>query len=244
MPYLIASATVHNPVDPERFPPAVWRQVRQFNLPVQLALAAALEVLPSASNPSEVGVISVAPCEPGSYELNVWIKQILSQQSNAAQMLRMKPTLTLHMVDNLALSSFAISQSNHAECLGLGGAPGQAWVALETVCEWFQDGRADEVLFMAGDQHSGHEADSASLGMAWLFSRQPPVDRTLELIGVSRRRKLEPVSRERVHRDSASGVATLWDALRRTTDASFEYVVPDSFGDGIDEIRIRWKLSP
>jgi len=49
--------------------------------------------------------------------------------------LRMNPTQTLHAVDNLAMSAFAITYANQAECLGLGGAAGQAWWDWKAVLE-------------------------------------------------------------------------------------------------------------
>lgn len=243
MPYLIAATAVRSPVLPEQFVPAVWRQVRQFNLPVQLALAAAEEAILHAARPDQVGVISVAPNEPGSYELNVWIKQAHAARPDARQMLRMKPTHTLHMVDNLALSSFAISHGNHAECLGLGGAPGQVWVGLEVVLEWFADGRVSEAVVLAGDQTDAKQADITGLGAAWLFSQEPrPDQRSLRLVTVNRESFMDrPGS---ICAEAARGLKQLSDVLSLVPPGSFSYSPPDNLTDGLDRVYLHWEVGP
>jgi hypothetical protein len=243
MPYLIAAAAVPSPVSPEQFAPAIWRQVRQFNLPVQLALAAAEEVIVHAARPEEIGVISVAPNEPGSYELNAWIKQVHARRPEAGALLRMKPTHTLHMVDNLALSSFAISHGNHAECLGLGGAPGQVWVALEVLLEWFAADRVTEALLITGDQTDAKQRDIAGLGVAWLFAREPrPDQRSQRLAGVDR--ASAPDRRASVCAEAARGLMQLANALSVAPAGDFRYAVPDDRTDGMDRIGLRWEIGP
>lgn len=138
------------------------RDLRRFNAPIQLAVAAAHEVVAHAVAPSEAAIISLAPCQAGSPELHDWIRKCASGTAP-----KVNPTWTLHAVDNLALSVLSIALQNHAWGMSLGGAAGMASVALEMVLE-----RAEsEVIVLAGDQESGSEP-SPALGIALLFSRE------------------------------------------------------------------------
>ncbi|HYY56748.1 MAG TPA: hypothetical protein VE842_05405, partial [Pyrinomonadaceae bacterium] len=188
MTYLVAAATKNDLASIRQAAPEVWRQVRRYNLPVQLALAAAFEVTSAAADPSRLAVISLAPCRPGSADLYRWGQVVTNGMANGnLGDTRMNPTQTLHAVDNLAMSAFAISQGNHAYCLGLGGAAGQAWAGLEAAQERLDAGQEDECLLMAGDQDCAEDW-AAGLGVALLFSasRKPygPRGRPVRLAAV------------------------------------------------------------
>ncbi|HYK20845.1 MAG TPA: hypothetical protein VEV42_08930, partial [Pyrinomonadaceae bacterium] len=131
MIYLVASAQKTDLLSVRDSAPELWRQVRRYNQPVQLALAAADEVMRFSEDPSTAAVISLAPCQPGSADLYRWGSVVTAgMASGSLGNLRMNPTQTLHAVDNLALSAFAIAHRNRSYCLGLGGAAGQAWCGL------------------------------------------------------------------------------------------------------------------
>src|SRR5688572_13491068 len=124
--YLVAAAQRNDLQTVRELSPEIWRQVRRYNLPVQLALAAAHDVIRTSQDPSSVALISLAPCQPGSADLYRWGHVVTAGMSTGTLgNLRMNPTQTLHAVDNLALSAFAIAHSNRSYCLGLGGAAGQ-----------------------------------------------------------------------------------------------------------------------
>src|SRR5215212_125314 len=170
MTYLIASAQRHDLLSIRESSPETWRQVRRYNQPVQLALAAADEVMQFSEDPSTAALISLAPCQSGSADLYRWGHVVTSgMAAGTLGNLRMNPTQTLHAVDNLALSAFAIAHRNHAYCLGLGGAAGQAWCGLEAVLERLNAGHEEEALLMAGDQDAA-EDEAPGLGVALLFS--------------------------------------------------------------------------
>ena len=127
MTYLIAAAQENDLAKVREEKPELWRHVRRYNKPVQLALAAADEVMRFSEDPSTAAVISLAPCQPGSADLYSWGHVVTSgMASGTLGNLRMNPTQTLHAVDNLAMSAFAIAHRNRAYCLGLGGAAGPA----------------------------------------------------------------------------------------------------------------------
>ena len=134
MVYLVAAAQEGDLARVRAEKPELWRQVRRYNQPVQLALAAADEVMRFSQDSSTAAIISLAPCQPGSADLYRWGHVVTSgMASGSLGNMRMNPTQTLHAVDNLAMSAFAIAHGNHAYCLGLGGAAGQAWCGLEAV---------------------------------------------------------------------------------------------------------------
>src|SRR5678816_2060999 len=147
MIYLIAAAQQGDLAKVREENPELWRQVRRYNKPVQLALAAADEVMRFSVDPSTAAVISLAPCQPGSADLYRWGHVVTAgMASGTLGNLRMNPTQTLHAVDNLALSAFAIAHGNRSYCLGLGGAAGQAWCGLEAVSERLRHGQEEEAL--------------------------------------------------------------------------------------------------
>ena len=163
--FIASTAIAADPAAAEATHPELWRQARRFNLPVKLALTAAHDVAAQARAPAEARLVSLSPCHAGSPEL--WrathaFETNLAETGKAARV-RVNPTYTLHAIDNLALSALAIDLQNHAPCLGLGGAAGQAWSALEWILERPGDG---ETLLFAGDQSA---TGTAALGVAALF---------------------------------------------------------------------------
>lgn len=239
MTYLVASALKNDLAAIRQESPEVWRQVRRYNLPVQLALAAAWEVINSSFEPSALAVISLAPCQPGSADLYRWGQVVIKgmAQGNLGD-LRMNPTQTLHAVDNLAMSAFAISQRNHAYCLGLGGAAGQAWAGIEAIQERLASGQETEALLMAGDQDCA-EDQATGIGVALLFSASP---RPYSLRGQSVR--LVAIERERrPHTDAcvphaSAGLHSLLSAIAAHTGGLLSYQVPIEHSDGVDAVRL------
>ena len=239
MTYLVAAATKNDLASIRQAAPEVWRQVRRYNLPVQLALAAAFEVTSAAADPSRLAVISLAPCRPGSADLYRWGQVVTNGMANGnLGDTRMNPTQTLHAVDNLAMSAFAISQGNHAYCLGLGGAAGQAWAGLEAAQERLDAGQEDECLLMAGDQDCAEDW-AAGLGVALLFSasRKPygPRGRPVRLAAVERRRAPH---QERTRPHAAAGLCRLLKALDEHDGGRLSYAVPLEDSDGVDAVTV------
>ena len=239
MTYLVASALKDDPAAVRQASPEVWRQVRRYNLPVQLALAAASEVIGSSSDPSALAVVSLAPCRPGSADLYRWGQVVASGMARGdLGDTRMNPTQTLHAVDNLAMSAFAISQGNHAYCLGLGGAAGQAWAGLEAVQERLGAGREAEALLMAGDQDCAEDW-AAGVGVALLFSAAPrpysPAGRPVRLVAVERERRPHAGS---CVPHAAAGLCGLLSAIAGHAGGPLSYRVPFEHSDGVDAVRV------
>src|ERR1044071_1319576 len=114
MVYLVATSQQNDLARMRAEKPELWRQVRRYNQPVQLALAAADEVMKRSHDPATAAVISLAPCQPGSADLYRWGHIVTSGMAKGTLgNLRMNPTQTLHAVDNLAMSAFAIAHGNH-----------------------------------------------------------------------------------------------------------------------------------
>ena len=104
MIYLAASAQQSDLARIREATPELWRHVRRYNQPVQLALAAAEEVMQFSKDPSLAAVISLAPCQPGSPDLYRWGNVVTAgMAAGSLGNMRMNPTQTLHAVDNLAL---------------------------------------------------------------------------------------------------------------------------------------------
>ena len=219
--------------------PELWRQVRRYNQPVQLALAAAEDVMRFSDDPSSAAVISLAPCQPGSADLYRWGHVVTAGMATGTLgNTRMNPTQTLHAVDNLALSAFAIAHGNRSYCLGLGGAAGQAWCGLEAVTE-----RGDEeVLLMAGDQNAAEDG-APGLGVALLFSTRAkpyqPLGRVVRLLSITRSTnrtfKVEP--------HAANGLAALLSAIVEHRSGHMTYVVPPEHTDGFSRVTIDLEIS-
>jgi len=255
MAYLVASAERRDLGAIQKSSPETWRRVRRYNLPIQLALAAAEEVIAAARDPSSTLVISLAPCQPGSADLYRWGDVVTSgMASGTLGDLRMNPIQTLHAVDNLAMSAFAIAYGNQAECLGLGGAAGQAWCGLEAVMEKLGIGEtgetgeiaraeegaeeaAEEALLMAGDQDRTDES-TAGIGVALLFSKhaQPyaPLGGTVRLLRIERRVQ-PPVANIRPH--AAAGLCAFVAAITKQKQGLLSYDVPVEHTDGVCSVR-------
>ena len=242
MAYLVAAAQEYDLARVRDAKPELWRQVRRYNKPVQLALAAAVEVMTFSEDPSTAAVISLAPCQPGSADLYSWGHVVTSgMASGTLGNLRMNPTQTLHAVDNLAMSAFAIAHHNHAYCLGLGGAAGQAWCGLEAVNERLDTGLEEEALLMAGDQDAAEDG-SRGLGVALLFSTRArpfqPSDRIVRLVSVSRSPAIVDVVPH-----AANGLAMLLTSIAEHRSGVMSYVVPPAHTDGFSNVTVTLEIS-
>ena len=240
MAYLIASSECRDLQVVRESSPELWRQVRRYNQPVQLALAAAEDVMQHSADPSLAAVISLAPCQPGSADLYRWGHVVTAGMSSGTLgNLRMNPTQTLHAVDNLALSAFAIAHENRAYCLGLGGAAGQAWCGLEAVCERLAHGAEEEVLLMAGDQDAAEDGAPA-LGVALLFSVRSrpyaPLGRVVKLVEISRNKERAP----HVEPHAANGLAEWLSAIAGGQCSS--YAVPPEHTDGFSGVTVTMEI--
>jgi hypothetical protein len=249
MAYLVATAKRSDLERVRKSAPETWRRVRRYNLPIQLALAAAEAVMTSSHDPAVATVISLAPCQPGSADLYRWGHVVTAgMAAGSLGDLRMNPTQTLHAVDNLAMSAFAINYGNHADCLGLGGAAGQAWCGLEAVLERLDEPpgsneKVDEALLMAGDQDSTDEAANG-LGIALLFSRDArryaPLGSFVRLVRVARR-KLS--SSTNIWPHAAVGLSELVTAIEQQKHGLLSYDVPAEQTDGASAVNIVVEIS-
>jgi hypothetical protein len=242
MAYLVAAADCRDLGAIQKGSPETWRRVRRFNLPVQLALAAAEEVIIASRDPKTATIISLAPCQAGSADLYRWGDVIISgMASGNLGDLRMNPTQTLHAVDNLALSAFAITHGNRGDCLGLGGSAGQAWCGLEAVLERFADTDCEEVLLMGGDQDS-YEASALGLGEALLFSRQAlplsPEGKVVRLVRVGRADQQFTPSAH-----ATAGLANLVSTIRSQPAGLLSYDVPPEHTDGLSAVTVVLEIS-
>ena len=241
MVYLVAAAQESDLARVREEKPELWRQVRRYNKPVQLALAAANEVVKFAHDASRAAVFSLAPCQPGSADLYRWGDVVTSgMASGTLGNMRMNPTQTLHAVDNLAMSAFAIAHRNHAYCLGLGGAAGQAWCGLEAVVEHLNSGSEEEALLMAGDQETAEDG-AAGLGVALLFSvhARPysALQRFVRLLSITRQRQLSDVKPH-----ATDGLST-WLSALECVEGSASYVVPAEHTDGFSSVTLNLEVS-
>jgi hypothetical protein len=234
--YLIRAARWHDPAELRRRP-QLWRRVRRFNLPVQLAVAAAEEVAAHARDPAAAALLSLAPCHSGSPDLFAGVLALAVAERGQAGTLRVNPVVTLHAVDNLALSALAISLGNHAYGLGLGGGPGQAWVALEVAGERLADGRESEVLIVAGDQDVA--AGDTGEAVALLFADRPVLgEKSWRLKEVRR----TPDEADGVEPHAAAGLSALLAALAAAKDR-LDYRVPAAHADGRDRVELEWEAA-
>jgi hypothetical protein len=244
MVYLIASSECRDLQVVRESSPELWRQVRRYNQPVQLALAAAEDVVQHSVDPSTAAVISLAPCQPGSADLYRWGHVVTAGMSSGTLgNLRMNPTQTLHAVDNLALSAFAIAHRNRSYCLGVGGAAGQAWCGLEAVYERLNHGAEEEALLIAGDQDAAEDGAPA-LGVALLFSVRakpyPPLGLIVKMTGISRYK--ERATQVAPH--AANGLAALLAAIAKHGQGVLSYAVPPEQTDGLSGVMITLKIQP
>lgn len=238
MSFVAFSAIADDPAAAEATHAELWRQARRFNLPVKLALTAAHDVAARAHAPAEARLVALAPCQGGSPEL--WrathaFETDLAQTGKAARV-RVNPTYTLHAMDNLALSALAIDLGNHARCLGLGGAAGQVWTALEWILEQPADPDGEKLLF-AGDQTPN---GTSALGVAVLFRASAADAPAIRLVAVERA-PLPPDAGTPPRPDAAAGLRRWLDALAifaRAEKGPFAYAVPPADGDGRDRITV------
>ena len=242
MTYLIAASEQWDLARVREQNPELWRQVRRYNKPVQLALAAAEDVMRFSEDPSSAAVISLAPCQPGSADLYKWGHVVTSgMASGTLGNLRMNPTQTLHAVDNLAMSAFAIAHRNHAYCLGLGGAAGQAWCGIEAVHERLDAGREEEALLMAGDQDAA-EDEAPGRGVALLFSTRakpyPPLNRIVRLVSIARSPTIVDVVPH-----AANGLAGLLSSIAKHGTGVLSYAVPPEHTDGFSNVTVTLEIS-
>jgi len=237
MVYLVAATQESDLARVREEKPELWRQVRRYNQPIQLALAAADEVMKFAQDASTAAVISLAPCQPGSADLYRWGSVVTTgMASGSLGNMRMNPTQTLHAVDNLAMSAFAIAHGNHAYCLGLGGAAGQAWCGLEAVVERLDAGFEEEALLMAGDQDAAEDG-AAGLGVALLFSvhARPTSAR---LVSIVRNRQISDVKPH-----AANGLAGMWSSIAQCSRGPMSHVVPAEQTDGFSGVTVNLEVS-
>ena len=243
MVFLIAAAQKNDLSRIREESPELWRQVRRYNQPVQLALAAAEEVMRFLKDPSLAAVISLAPCQPGSADLYRWGNVVTAGMATGTLgNMRMNPTQTLHAVDNLALSAFAIAHGNRSYCLGLGGAAGQAWCGLEAVLERFNAGADEAALLMAGDQDAAEDG-APGLGVALLFSNRAmpyqPLGRLVQLLSITR--STNRVCNVKPH--AANGLAAFLSAIVEHRSSHMSYVVPPEHTDGFSSVTINLEIS-
>lgn len=244
--YLVASA-VHTSVERmQSDSPDLWRAVRRFNLPVQLAVAAASEMTQHTLDASTAMLVSVAPCQTGSPELFRWGRAMVPASGESRfRDVRMNPTHTLHAIDNLALSTYAMLVQNHAHCLGLGGAAGQYWCALEAVAEHLRTDASAEAILLTGDQTLAGE-EATGRGVAMLFSREPRSNVQLgcrvRIVGTGRAAFNPSVD---VAANSANGLAEFLStmALSAARPGWFTYEVPSCDTDGIDAITVTIEIA-
>jgi hypothetical protein len=212
--------------------PALWREIRRYNLPVKLALAAAQRVVAGLPDPTSVRLLALAPCRPGSPELRAISRDLdAGFARGSCASLRVNPIYTLHAIDNLALSALAIRIENHAPCVCFGGAAGQGFAALERAVDEVNDGAT--ALVFGGDQSdaawvSGGEDDAA--GVAIVVTAEPQRFRIIEIT------RADGGGVARPH--STGGLARFLETLRVAPPGRFTYAVPDIDGDGIDRIAI------
>ena len=146
----------------------------------------------------------------------------------------MNPTYTLHAIDNLALSALAIDLQNHAPCLGLGGAAGQAWSALEWILEQPGDG---ETLLFAGDQIA--RRGPRRWASRRCFAPRPGDGKAIRLVAVERAPLGRFTTAGPPRPDAATGLRRWLEALSSFAAherGPFAYAVPPADGDGRDRI--------
>jgi len=243
--YIVASSVQDDLDKVRRTFPDIWRQIRRFNRPVQLAIAAGIEVALYADAPETATLISVAPSHPGSPEIFSWAHHLMETRKDGDfSGAKMNPTHTLHAVDNLALSSLAIALRNHSYCIGLGGSPGQSWEALQMALEKNTDADS-EVILVAGDQENALSI-SLSAGVAFLLSskqnKHVSLMKSILIKGILHSSLSAPVEPD-LH--SAKGFVNLAAFISRTDGfaGTLTYDVPPEQGNGAEQFTIVMELS-
>jgi hypothetical protein len=221
--------------------PSLWREIRRFNLPVKLAMAASQRVLPALESARTARVIGLAPCRPGSPELrNISRDLDAGFARGSTKNLRVNPIYTLHAIDNLGLSALSIRIENREPVSCLGGAAGQAWEALDEAMQLLASGEVNEVLIFGGDQSDaswkGEPADAEACGVALVLTNKP---HRIKLVGIER---AAPQTRTDGAVDRAEPIATRPHAARGLaawlSSSTPRYVVPDDDGDGVEGITL------
>jgi hypothetical protein len=220
--------------------PALWREVRRFNLPVKLALAAAQRTAGTLGDPAQARLIALAPCRPGSPELRRISRDLdAGFARGSCDTLRVNPNYTLHAIDNLALSALSIRLENRAPAICLGGAAGQAWDALEQALDELARGAVREVLVFGGDQGEaawrGDGGDDEGCGVALVLAARAG---RVRLIAVERSAMPHAAACPNPMPHAARGLAVWLDALAVAPAGRFEYRVPAADGDGIDVLTL------
>lgn len=238
--WIAATAIARDPARIAAEAPELWRDVRRFNLPVKLALAAAHRVVGALARSSHARLVGLAPCRPGSPELRALSRELdAGFAQGSCDRLRVNPIYTLHALDNLALSALAIRIENRAPCVCLGGAAGQAFAALEDAIDEFAVGPGgaapDDMLIFGGDQSDaawqGVPGEQAC-GVAVAVTARPG---RIRLVAVERTTEPDGDAPEP---HAVAGLARWLDALAAAPSGVHRYAVPGRDGDGGDRIVI------
>jgi hypothetical protein len=236
--YLVSAAWVSDPAAVQREAPELWRTVRRYNLPVQLALSAAERAAAAACDIARAALFSVAPFRSGSAELWAWAREQSERDDLSGA--RLNPTHTLHVVDNLALSAFALAHANRGYCLGLGGAPGQAWCGFEAAVARLGEGREEEALLITGDHDD--ETQRTARGVALLFGVRGgvcvPFGRSVRVTALRR----TPGGAAAIEPNSAAGLHALVEAIATAPAGPMRWVAPPERGDGIEQVHVELTL--
>jgi hypothetical protein len=244
--YLAAAAIERDMPETGASDPALWRELRRFNLPVKLALAAAHRVLGALADPARAMLIALAPCRSGSAAQRAALREgsaIFARGGGGK--LRVNPIHTLHGVDNLALAALSMKLANREPCACLGGAAGQAWLGLAQALDELAAGSAGEVLVFGGDQGPaslrGEPADPEALGVAIALTARPPRAQIVEIVEIVEIVKLERApgaGDAAIQPHAARGLARWLDALAAAPAGRSAYRVPAEDGDGTDELTV------
>jgi hypothetical protein len=236
--WVAAAASERDPARIAAEQPALWREIRRFNLPVKLALGAAGRARTALAEPSTALLVALAPTRPGSPELRAIshdLARAFAAPTDTAP--RVNPIYTLHAIDNLALSALAIALVNRAPCACFGGAAGQAWVALDHALA----AGADEVLVFGGDQGEASwrgepDADNA-LGVACVLTARPAGRARIVAVERESGAAAAPLAH------AARGLVRWLDALAVAPAGAHRYVVPAADGDGFDRVAVVAEVS-
>jgi AcrR family transcriptional regulator len=246
--------------------PELWREVRRFNLPVKLALAAAHRVIGALAEPRRARLVALAPCRPGSPELRAISRELdAGFARGSCDRLRVNPIYTLHAIDNLALSALSIRLDNREPSVCLGGAAGQAFAALDLALEQATDelatggdppgaswlDAARELVIFGGDQSDAswrgersEPGDAEACGVAIVVTARPA---RVRLVAVERSPLGPPVrpageprrpGGEAPIAHAVRGLAGWLAALAAAPAGVHRHAVPARDGDGIDHIEI------
>jgi len=240
--YVVAAAARSDADELQRSSPDLWREVRRFNRPVQLAVAACNEVACFARDPKASALVALAPCQGGSPQLFRSAESFARREPDDVTPFRLNPIYTLHAVDNLALSAMAIALGHHGYGVGFGGAAGQAWEALDLARERLERGAEREVLLFAGDQQDSFR-DGDALGVALLLAVEPRrFAKTAHSVAVERL-EWTPCDSTPVAPHAARGLLEWVRALQSAPSGRFRHVVDAVDGDGSSRVTLHGEVS-